>query len=86
MEDVVLPGWVVFIIIPGIISWAVWVSMNTISNKSDIKLNETNDTNFRAEIRKDVADIKTGFRELTNTIINSLGKENELLKQHIGLK
>lgn len=86
MEDVILPGWVVFIIIPGVISWSVWITMNTLSNKSDIKVNEVNDQNFRAEIRNDVAEIKTSFQTLTNTIIELFGKENALLKQHIGLK
>ena len=85
MNDIILPGWVAFIIVPAVISWMVWVTMNTFANKTDIKINSENDSSFRDEIRKDVQEIKADFKSLTNTILNLFGQEISLLKQNLGI-
>lgn len=80
MADVLVPGWVFVVLIPGLAGWIVWVTVNTFKNGSDIKLNEANDISFRAEIREDIKEIKTGFQSLQNSIVSVLGQEITLLK------
>lgn len=86
MNDIVVPGWVAFLIIPGVISWMVWITLNTFSNKSDIRINNENDIAFRNEIRQDILEIKQNFQSLSNTILNLFGQEISLLKQNLGIK
>jgi hypothetical protein len=86
MNDIIVPGWVAFLIIPGVISWMVWITLNTFANKSDIRINNENDIAFRNEIRQDILEIKQNFQSLSNTILNLFGQEISLLKQNLGIK
>ncbi len=80
MKDVLVPGWLVAIFLPSIIIWMIWVTVNMYKNGTDIKLNEANDISFRAEIRKDVQEIKSSISNLTSTMLGLFGEEISMLK------
>lgn len=51
MEDLLIPGWAVFIIL-GMIAWLVWLTRETYQNQKAIAINTNNDEKVSKELEK----------------------------------
>jgi predicted negative regulator of RcsB-dependent stress response len=51
MEDLLIPGWAVFIIL-GMIAWLVWLTRETYQNQKSIAINTNNDEKVSKELEK----------------------------------
>lgn len=90
MGDVILPQWAVLFIVTFsafIIGWATWATVSIFKTQADQRLNDERDKSFRGqvgekidEIKNDIKDIKTDFKNLSNTMLSLFGQEVKLLK------
>lgn len=86
MNDLLIPGWAVYLM-AGFIFWMVWLTLQTLSNKQAIAVNNTNDANVGNAI-KDInqsiqtltTDTKQGFEKINGRLDVFMGNEIQLLK------
>jgi len=81
MQDVVpIPTWVISTIIPGLIAWLVWLTVQTFRNQQKIAVNTANDMNVQAELMKIHESIRELKKEMNERLDSFLSKEIDLLK------
>lgn len=57
MEDLLIPGWAVYLVL-GMIVWMAWLTRETYQNQKAIAINTNNDHNVKAELDKIYAAIE----------------------------
>ena len=90
MEDVTIPGWVLYVLSPlaaGLIAWLVWLTIATFTNRENIAINTTNEREVHDKIEavsSKVDEVKTDFKEWFTRLENKLdifiSQENQFLK------
>lgn len=83
VNDIVLPGWVAYVISScgvGLISWLVWLTTTTLNNKQDIAVNTANDREVYTKIEELKADFKEWFVRLETKLDLFIAQEHQFMK------
>jgi Tfp pilus assembly protein FimT len=80
MEDIVIPGWIIYII-PGVIAWLLWLTLQTRKNEIDIAVNTANDRAISNELLKITSAIEKMEIRFTQSM-ESLGRRIDLFMKN----
>ena len=90
MSDVTVPGWVIWIMIGGILPSMLWVIRETYKNKEEIAVNTANDLKHAQELDKIYKEIEASekrlhasFGRLEGMVTKFIADEMRILKDLI---
>jgi hypothetical protein len=93
MSDVIVPGWLIWIMIGGILPSMIWLIRETYNNKQDIAINTANDVKHGEELDKIYKEIESSekrlqdsFSRLEGMVHKFISDEMRLLKEIIAKK
>jgi hypothetical protein len=83
MNDIILPGWVAYIMSTvsfGLVSWLVWLTLATLNNKQGIAINTANDKQVYTKIEELKSDFKEWFVRLETKLDMFIAQEHQYMK------
>jgi hypothetical protein len=83
MNDIILPGWVAYIMSTvgfGLVSWLIWLTLATLNNKQGIAINTANDQQVSTKIEELKSDFKEWFVRLETKLDLFIAQEQRYMK------
>lgn len=93
MNDVTIPGWVIWVLIGSILPWLIWLTKDSYKNKQDIAVNTANDLKHAEDLEKVYRTIqqsegrlKESFKRLEERVDTLIANEMTILKEIVSKK